>query len=98
MLPLASTVGFPRESMMYLPFTAVTADMLRANMGRAARAVELEMEASMAVATVREGLNITEEGTGAVLNGNAKCTSLSELWEQQFSLARRTWRFHRSSS
>lgn len=46
-LLLASTVGFPRESMMYLPLTAVTADMLRKSTGRTTRAVVLDTEASM---------------------------------------------------
>lgn len=44
-----STVGFPLESMMYLPFTPVTADMWRASTGLAARAAALDIVESILV-------------------------------------------------
>lgn len=44
-----STVGLPRESMMYLPLTPVIADIWRATIGRAARAAALDKEESMVV-------------------------------------------------
>lgn len=77
-----STVGFPLESMMYLPFTPVMADMWRASTGLAARAAAPDMvESIVAIRLVWEELLacVCKIGRARVNQGGAESSAASRV-------------------